>query len=209
MPQLPPASRSRKLAVALACVLCLLPVQALVAHAQPAGEAVLWLAFDGAGQSTNTTIVPFAPFTLYAVVDGVDEISAIELSQQFPAAVIALGQSYVVPGALNIGLADNPIVGLGQCFQPPAGRSWIVQTELLYAATPVANDLLFCPGASTPSSVQGLGPAYVDCNDQLFLLGSFDSTGSSGFYPEGCAVGNPSIVATETTSWGRVKLGGH
>lgn len=195
---------------ALARILALLPLLLFAppqAIAQPAGEAVLWMAFDETGLATDATIFGFVQFPVYVVIAGVDALSALELSQQLPAGAIVIGQSYPVPGVLNIGLADNPILGLGQCYDPAGDSAWIVRTDLFFATPAPGSDLLFCAGPSTPSSVGGLGPAYVDCNDELFRLGSFDSTGSGGLYPESCAVGNPSIVATEATSWGRVKLG--
>jgi len=108
---------------------------------------------------------PFVQFSIYVVADGlsgagVDTIGGAEWSLVLPPELVQLSLTLPV-SALNVGTPPSVIMGLG----PPILT--IPEPVLLatYQVLPVASlpaDTLLTLGPSSPSSVFGSGPAYVD-----------------------------------------------
>ena len=118
---------------------------------------------DLSGSPTLVSSTPFVPFNIYVVADGFSEagiggIAGAEWSLNLPVGFSSVGLT-LPPGAINVGSIDNVISGFGGVLTEPAviGTYSIVN----FAGFQVFDGLMTL-GPSTPSSVDGTGPVYLD-----------------------------------------------
>ena len=160
--------------------------------------------FDANGQTTTASQVGFVPQPFYIIATKSGPISGWETQVTFSDnTVIVLETNFNPPTIVNVGSVDNHIVGLGGCFGGESESYVLVQYQVIWLSTLV--DGLICLEGSTPSSFSPSGPGYLSCNSNLVAAPLANIGG--GYYPNGCAVLNPTvyIIATEETSWGSLK----
>jgi hypothetical protein len=157
----------RKNAILFSVLVGLCQLGSGTAHAQVPGSTYLHLSLtpDLSGSPTVGVADQFVPFSVYVVADGlsgagVATIGGAEWSLVFPSELLQVGLALPVE-ALNLGTPPSVIMGLN----PPILT--ISEPVLLatYTVLPVAvlpADTLLTLGPSSPSSVGGSGPAYVD-----------------------------------------------
>jgi hypothetical protein len=84
----------------------------------------------------------------------------------------------------------------------PAGSAWLVEVQALTLST--TPDRLLCVGPVEFSSFDPPTPGYWTCEGDDPVPFGLTPSRYAGV-PDGCAVANPSVIATDTVSWGSVK----
>ena len=79
----------------------------------------------------------------------------------------------LLPGTLNVGISPNVIMGLSPTI-PTTSEPIVLATYQLFISSPLAPDTLLTLGPSSPSSVNGDGPALID--ETASNLAAFDFT---------------------------------
>lgn len=206
-------------AIVLSVATALLLIVAAPALAQPfpvSGE--VYLSFDPNMRVSSQTVTPFVPFDLYITVDipvdGANPtlgIAGVEGGISFPSSIELMSIAFPPP-AINIGPGfsepelESFIVGLGVC--QPLGTATVLGTvtaRLLVDDSDI-EIALDAPsvGAAAISSFAGIGPGWArfDCegsgNDDLVLFEAPTMASSN-------VIVNPSVVATESSTFARVK----
>jgi len=177
------------------------------AFAGDAGDAgVFW---DAAGTVSNAPLPVFVPTNLYVIgFDLAGDVGGYEGSLTISAgpSITILGTTLSGPGPLNVGDPTNFIVGAGGCIASAGPTVLITYNIGNFTGVPL-NDVLYCLGASNPSSFAPAAPGYLDCLGGLTPFGLAQNGG--GVYPDGCAVSDAtdpgSVVGTTDESFGSVK----
>ncbi len=161
--------------------------------------------FDAGGTQTTGAVVLGVEFDLYIVAFDIPiGIVGHEGSLQKDPAILLVDHQLFPPSSFNVGTPENWLVGTGACF--PIFGPTMLQRLTYISFAPVMGDQLFIIGPSTPSSFSPAAPGYMDCGNNLLPFGLAQS--GNEFYPDGCAVGNPTElppVSTERQGWGQVK----
>lgn len=187
-------------------VLAISLMASTTAFAQDSGDAGFF--WDPAGTVSEGVLPVFVPTNLYMIVfDAAGDVGGYEgsITVSNPS-LLLLSTILNGPGPLNVGDPTNFIVGAGGCIASVGATTLITYQYGNFTGVPV-NDVLFCLGASNPSSFAPAAPGYLDCLGGLTPFGTAQSGG--GVYPDGCAVANAtdsgSVVGTTAESFGAVK----
>lgn len=195
----------------LALVLLLLAGQVAPAAADGPLTRATGIFADPAGTIRMRAVPGFFPFNFYVLGFGLDgQVKGWELSVSLDPAFLILGRTLDQPGSLNVGGADNWIVGSGGCFDGSSVYTFVTYQAGYFAGPVAPNDALFCLGPSDPSSFSPASPGYLQCSGSLVPMGTTSGLCPCTLYPIGCLVINPSdfcIVETLSTSFGEVKAG--
>jgi len=161
--------------------------------------------FDTGGTQTTGAVILGVEFDLYIVAFDIPlGIVSHEGSIERDPDILLVGHQLFPASSFNVGTPENWIVGTGGCF--PIFGPTVLQTLTYVSFDPVMEDQIFSIGPSTPSSFSPAAPGYLDCGDNLLPFGLAQS--GNGYYPDGCAVGNPTQtppVSTQEQRWGDVK----
>jgi hypothetical protein len=166
-----------------------IPALALsVALAQPGtpSAAVLGVFFDARGHDATREAKAFENIQWFVLaLDLTGEVKGYEFSVRVPAQLAVTSRQVHPSTAINVGSADNWIVGAGACV---SGAPLLLATYggMLLSS---ADNVMLRLEAASPSSVGGNVPAYLTCGGDLE---EFDTLLPAG-------------INTEAGTWGRLK----
>ena len=159
---------------------------------------------------TIRDVEPFQKFDVWVLAfDPPGGMEAFEFSLTVPPGIIVADGRRLCPGCSDFDFQrdDDPvkkgdnnfIIGTGGvCFESP-GTWMLVRYAGCMSLEPFA-DASFCVNGAAPSSFRSREPGYLICSgdseeDLREFVRAYD----------GCAVANPTTIATEHVGWGAMK----